>query len=109
MSWLLRDGKVLATLELVEWRPSGWKTCGEKRHIEGAMLVRPALPIHTVVRRRPVDLAFCDARLVVVATSRLQGLRVGLPPLKARSALLAEAGTFERWQLSPGDQLEIKG
>jgi hypothetical protein len=109
MSWLLRDGEVLATLELAEWRPSGWKTCGEKGRIEGAVLVRPALPIHTAIRRLPVDLAFCDARLVVVATASLRGLRVGVPPLRARSAIVAEAGAFERWKLSPGDQLEIKG
>lgn len=109
MSWLLRDGKVLATLERAEWRPSGVKAFGDKHPIEGAVLVRPALPIHTVFRRVPVDLAFCDSRLVVVATSSLRGMRVGLPPLRARSAILAEAGTFERWHLSPGDQLEITG
>lgn len=108
MSWLLRDGQVLATLELAEWWRSGFKAFGE-RPIEGAVLVRPALPIHAAFRRVPVDLAFCDARLVVVATASLRGMRVGLPPLRARSAILAEAGAFERWQLSPGDQLEITG
>lgn len=109
MSWLLRDGEVLATLELAGWRSLGWKGLGEKARLEEVVLVRRALPIHTVFRKIPMDLAFCDAHLVVVATASLRGFRVGLPPLRARSAIVAESGALERWRLSPGDQLEIKG
>jgi hypothetical protein len=109
MSWLLRNGEVLASVELAGWRPSGWKGTADKASIEGAVLVRPALPIHALFRRDPLDVAFCDAQLVVVATASLRHPRVGLPPLRARSAILAEAGAFERWKLAPGDQLEISG
>jgi uncharacterized membrane protein (UPF0127 family) len=39
----------------------------------------------------------------------LERYRVCLPRVRARAAVEAEAGAFERWNLRTGDQLEIKG
>jgi uncharacterized protein len=59
--------------------------------------------------RFPIDVAFCDADLVVITTVRLERHRVCLPRVRARAVVEAEAGAFERWKLRTGDQLEIKG
>jgi uncharacterized membrane protein (UPF0127 family) len=60
--------------------------------------------------RFPIDVAFCDGDLRVVAVRCPMGrYRVGLPRWRARSVIEAEAGAFERWRLRPGDLLEIKG
>jgi uncharacterized membrane protein (UPF0127 family) len=35
--------------------------------------------------------------------------RFGRPVFKAHGVIEAEAGSFARWDLKPGDHLEIKG
>jgi uncharacterized membrane protein (UPF0127 family) len=38
----------------------------------------------------------------------LRRYSIAWPRWRARNVLEAEAGAFERWELKPGDQLEIK-
>jgi uncharacterized membrane protein (UPF0127 family) len=106
--WLLREGEVLAAVELAE---SPWmrrRGLLGRRELTGALIVRPAHSVHSIGMRFPLDVAFCDRSLVVLGTLRLRPYRVCLPRLRAHCVLEAEAGAFERWNLRPGDQLEIK-
>jgi uncharacterized membrane protein (UPF0127 family) len=108
MAWLLRDGQVLASLEV---RESLW---GRSRGLlgrpglEGAMLLRRTRGVHSFGMRFAMDVAFLDRELVVLDTTRLGRFSVAWPRWKARSVLEAEAGAFARWGLKPGDQLSIK-
>jgi hypothetical protein len=77
--------------------------------LAGAMLLRPAMAVHTARMRFDLDVAFCDADLVVLEVVRMRRWRVGRPRLRARAVVEAEAGAFERWSLVPGDRLEVKG
>ena len=73
------------------------------------MLLRPAMSVHTAGMRFPIDVAFCDAGLVVIDTvCRVPPFRLLAPRLRARCVIEAEAGSFERWGLRPGDQLELE-
>jgi hypothetical protein len=108
MAWLLRRGEVLASLEVASGpfaRVRGF--AGRDRH-DAALLLRPMRIPHTVGVRTAVDVAYLDADLVVVSTSRLSPFRVGLPRRRAHAVLEADAGAFERWQLRCGDHLEIE-
>ncbi len=58
--------------------------------------------------RFPIDVAFCDADMVVVRTVRMAPNRLGRPCLKARCVIEAEAGAFEKWGVAPGVQLEVR-
>jgi hypothetical protein len=58
--------------------------------------------------RFPIDVAFCDADLEVLRTSRLRPHRITLPVLRATQVVEAEAGMFAHWGLRPGDRLEIR-
>jgi uncharacterized membrane protein (UPF0127 family) len=107
--WLLRDGEVLATLEVAESFVDRARGLLGRDGIDGALLLRPALAVHTIGMRFPIDVAFCDGGLVVITTMWLERHRVCLPRVRARAVVEAEAGAFERWKLSTGDQLEIKG
>jgi uncharacterized protein len=109
MAWLLREGEVLATLEVAESFTGRARGLLGRDGIDGAILLRPARSVHSVGMRFPIDVAFCDADLVVLATLSLQPYRLCLPRPRARSVVEAEAGAFERWKLRTGDQLEIKG
>ena len=106
--WLLREGEVLAALEVADsWRDRMHGLLG-RDGIDGAILLRPARSVHTVGMRFPIDVAFCDKELVVLRTVCLRPGRVTRPALRAACAIEAEAGAFDRWKLRPGDHLEIR-
>ena len=107
-AWLLRDGEVLAALEVADTRRDRMRGLLGRDGVEGAILLRPARSVHTFRMRFAIDVAFCDRDLVVLATCTMARHRLGRPRLRARSVLEAEAGAFERWTLKPGDKLEIK-
>jgi hypothetical protein len=109
MPWLVRDGEVLASLEVADtFRGRGRGLLG-RDGIEGAILLKPARSVHTIGMRFPIDVAFCDRDLVVVRTVRMARHRLGRPCLKACQVIEAQAGAFERWGLEVGDQLDVKG
>lgn len=109
MAWLVRDGEVLASLEVAtSWRDRRKGLMGRDR-FDGALLIRPCTSVHTFGMRFPIDVAFCDEDLKVLETVRMKRWRIGRPRPGARSVLEVEAGAFERWRLRPGDRLEVKG
>ena len=108
MPWLLRDGEVLASLEVAESYGDRFRGLLGRRGIEGALLIPGVKSVHTIGMRFPLDVAHCDRDLVVVRTCTMRRHRVGRPVLRARSVIEAEAGAFARWGLRPGDALEIK-
>ena len=108
MPWLLRDDKVLASLDIADTARLRSKGLLGRDGIDGALLLRPARAVHTVRMRFPIDVAYCDADLVVLRTTRMAPNRIGRPCLKARCVIEAEAGAFERWGVAPGVQLEVR-
>lgn len=109
MAWLVRDGHVLATLEVASSRRERARGLLGRDGIEGAILLRPARSVHTVGMRFPIDVAFVDGDLVVLEVRRLAPNRVTLPVWRARAVLEAEAGSFASWELRVGDRLEVRG
>ncbi|HEX6237795.1 MAG TPA: DUF192 domain-containing protein [Acidimicrobiales bacterium] len=109
MPWLIRDGRVLASLEIAATSRERARGLLGRDGIEGALLLRPVRSVHTLGMRFPIDVAFCDEEMRVLRIVRMRPFRVSRPVRHARCAIEAEAGAFERWQLRPGDQLEIKG
>jgi uncharacterized membrane protein (UPF0127 family) len=108
MAWLLRDGEVLASLEVADERSSRRRGLLGRDGIEGALLLTPARSVHTIGMRFPIDVAWLDADLTVLRTARLPRNRLSRPVLRARCVLEAEAGSFARWGVQVGDQLERK-
>ncbi|WP_334145077.1 DUF192 domain-containing protein [Rhabdothermincola sp.] len=109
MAWLVRDERVLATLEVAESVRGRTRGLLGRDGIEGAILLRPAKSVHSFGMRFPIDVAFVDRELVVVRTCRLRPNRITLPVWRAHGVIEAEAGAFGRWGLAPGDRLEVRG
>jgi uncharacterized membrane protein (UPF0127 family) len=65
--------------------------------------------VHTVGMRFPIDVAFCDCDLVVLAVVRVSPMRLAMPRRRGRAVVEAQAGAFERWGLRVGDHLELRG
>ena len=75
---------------------------------EGALHTEPARTVHTIGMKFPIDVAFLSTDLTVVRLARLKPWRMALGGTKARSAVQTEAGSFERWGVRLGDQLEVR-
>jgi uncharacterized protein len=110
MAWLIREGDVLAALEVAESHRSRLVGLLGKDGFDGALLLRPSRSVHTVGMRFPIDVAFCDGEMRVIdVLAPMHRYRFGRPRWNARMVIEAEAGAFDRWQLRVGDHLEIKG
>jgi uncharacterized membrane protein (UPF0127 family) len=108
MTWLVRDGDVLAAAEVAETSRARRRGLLGRDRIEGALVIRPCRHVHTMGMRFAIDAAFCDASGVVLRTSSLPPWRVSPVVWRAAFVIEAEAGAFERWGLCQGDKVELR-
>jgi uncharacterized protein len=108
VTWLLRDGDVLAAAEVADSLAHRTRGLLGRDGYEGALVLPRTRSVHTVGMRFPIDVAFCDKEMVVVDVTRLPPWRMSLPRRKGRSVIEAEAGAFERWGLRVGDRLDLR-
>ncbi|HLJ08240.1 MAG TPA: DUF192 domain-containing protein [Acidimicrobiia bacterium] len=106
--WVLRDGQVLAAAEVADTFLERSRGLIGKRTYDGAMLLPRTRSIHSFGVRFSLDVAFLDRHMRVVSTVRLRRWGVTLPRLRASQTLEAKAGSFERWGLKTGDELEFR-
>ncbi|MER7570709.1 DUF192 domain-containing protein [Streptomyces sp. NPDC126514] len=76
--------------------------------VEGALLLSPANSVHTIGMRIPIDVAYLDRRLRVIAVRTMKPGRLGLPRPRARYVLEAEAGAMAGWGLGVGARVEVE-
>lgn len=77
--------------------------------LDGAMLLSPANSVHTFRMRIPIDVAYLDRHLKVIAMTTMKPGRLGMPRLRARHVLEAEAGAMTGWGLRAGVRVGIEG
>ncbi|MFH8406920.1 DUF192 domain-containing protein [Streptomyces sp. NPDC018019] len=75
--------------------------------IDGALLLTPASGVHTFRMRFPLDVAYLTRDLTVLAVRTMRPGRLGLPRLRARHILEAEAGAMAHWGLRPGTRVTV--
>jgi uncharacterized protein len=109
VAWLLRDGEVLASLEVAGDRRARSRGLLGRDGVDGALLLRPCRSVHTVGMRFPIDVAFCDGDLRVLRVVTMPRHRLSRLVWRSRAVVEAEAGAFARWGLQAGDRLEVKG
>ena len=108
MSWLLREEDVLAALEQ---RRRGWQSS-----LQGAVILRRPALLQTLAPAVDLDAAWCvpapdeceRVGYVVKRITTVPGRRCTMPRFTAGVLVVAPAGSFERWQLSVGDCLEVR-
>jgi uncharacterized protein len=108
MPWLVCEDRVLASLEVAETRAERRRGLIGRDTLEGALALRHTRSIHTFGVRFPIDVAYCNSALRVLRTASVNPNRLCLPVLRAALVIEAEAGSFARWGLRPGDELEIR-
>ncbi|NNN38021.1 DUF192 domain-containing protein, partial [Streptomyces sp. S3(2020)] len=75
--------------------------------VDGAILLSPANSVHTFRMRIPIDVAYLDRRLVVIAVRTMRPGRLGRPRLRSRHVLEAEAGAMAGWGLRTGARVTV--
>jgi len=108
MAWLVSDAHVLASAECATTRSARRKGLLGRDSLEGALVLEGCRWVHTIGMRFPIDVAFLDADDLVIRTVQMPRQRVGLPVLRARRVIEAEAGAFARWGVHVGDVIEVR-
>lgn len=75
--------------------------------VDGAMLLSPANSVHTFRMRIPIDVAYLSRDLTVLAVRTMRPGRLGMPRLRARHVLEAEAGVMAGWGVRVGVRVEV--
>ncbi|MEU1268161.1 DUF192 domain-containing protein [Streptomyces sp. NPDC005799] len=75
--------------------------------VDGVLLLSPANSIHTFRMRIPIDVAYLDRRLKVIAVRTMRPGRLGLPRVRARHVLEAEAGAMAGWGIKAGVRVDV--
>jgi uncharacterized protein len=108
MPWLVREGEVLASVEIAQRPRQRVRGLLGRDIVEGGMVLRPCRQVHTFGMHFAIDVAFCDRDGRVLRTTTIPPWRLTRPVWRADFAIEAAAGAFERWGLRPGDQVEVK-
>lgn len=108
MPWLVRDGEVLASLEVADTRRARAKGLLGRDGFDGAVLFPRTRSVHTFGMRFTIDVAFLDTDHRVLKVATVPRGRVTMPVRGARSIIEARAGSFRDWNLACGDELEIR-
>jgi uncharacterized protein len=106
--WLLREGDVLVSAEVAESVLDRMRGLIGRPSYDGALLLTRTRSVHSWGVRFPLDVAFLNKDLTVVAITRLRPWGVTLPRRGGLHVLEATAGSFERWRLHTGDRIEIR-
>ena len=108
MAWLIAGDRVVASLEVASSRRERRRGLSGRAGIEGALLLERTRSVHTVGMRFPIDVAHCDADMRVLRVTTMRANRIGCLVPRARVVIEAEAGSFKRWGVAPGVELEIR-
>ncbi|MFD9214310.1 DUF192 domain-containing protein [Streptomyces sp. NPDC059544] len=77
--------------------------------LDGAIMLTPCTSVHTFRMRFAIDVAYLDRELRVLDVHTMRPGRLGLPRLRSRHVLEAEAGAMAEWGIRPGVRLSIGG
>lgn len=90
--WQSGGGDVIVPVEIARsYRARARGLLGRDR-IGGAMLLTPAGSVHTFGMRMAIDVAYLDRRFRVISVRTMRPGRLGLPRVRSRHVLEAEAG-----------------
>lgn len=108
MAWLVRDGEVLASLDVADTARARIRGLIGLDRFDGAYYLPNVKSVHTFGMRFPLDVAFVDDEMRVIRVMTLKRRRVTPIVRGAAGAIEAEAGLFAKWGLRCGDELEIR-
>lgn len=107
MAWIVDNGRVLASAELLDSPRARAKGLLGRPGVAGVVVLQPCRWIHSVGLRFPIDVAYLDGDGKVLKVAHVGRHRLCAPVRRARTVIEAESGAFARWNLRVGDIIEI--
>ena len=107
MAWLVVNGQVVAEAAIAASARTRTKGLLGQESSVGVLVLEPAGWIHTLGMRFAIDVAYVDRRGRVLSIKTMKPWRVGIPRLRSRRVLEATAGSFDKWNLKAGDEVDI--
>ncbi|RMB87661.1 DUF192 domain-containing protein [Streptomyces shenzhenensis] len=104
----LRGGLVTVPLEIAASYRARTKGLLGRDAVDGAMLLSPAGSVHTFGMRMPIDVAYLDRDLTVIAVRTMRPGRLGLPRPRSRHVLEAAAGAMAGWGVEAGARVRVE-
>ncbi|MEU0086565.1 DUF192 domain-containing protein [Streptomyces sp. NPDC006274] len=101
------DGRPVAPVEIAAGYRTRRRGLLGRDGVDGAMLLTPCSGIHTIGMRFPIEVAYLDRELRVLAVRTMRPGRIGLPRLRARLVLEAAAGRLSAWGVRTGAELAV--
>lgn len=105
---MVRDGDVLASVEVTNGRRAKAVGLLGRQSLTGALVLPQTRSVHSLGMHFDLDVAFVDADNIVIRTLQLKRNRMTLPVWRSRMVIEAEAGSFGQWELNIGDKVEIR-
>ena len=107
-AWLVVGARVIASATVAETRADRMRGLIGSREGEFAFVLPKCRWVHSIGMRFDIDVAYLGADGRVMKTSHLRRNRLPAPVRHATTVVEAEAGSFERWGLKPGDVIEVR-
>ena len=108
MPWLVAGDRVFASLEVADNAYRRARGLLGRDRLDGALWLPRTRSVHTLGMRFAIDVAYCDAGGRVLEIVTMAPWRLGLPRLRARSVVEAQAGNLQRWGVTVGSVLEAR-
>jgi uncharacterized protein len=102
------QGAVSVPLEIASSYRARTKGLLGRDSVDGALLLSPAGSIHTFGMRIPIDVAYLDRDLKIIAVRTMKPGRLGLPRPRSRHVLEAEAGVMAGWGVRVGGWVTVE-
>ncbi|MEN9553265.1 MAG: hypothetical protein RLY24_860 [Actinomycetota bacterium] len=106
--WLVSEGRVLASARRAITRAERRRGLIGVTSVSEPLVLEPCSWIHTVGMRTAIDVVYVANDCTVLSTSHMRPWRVGPLTRNARFIVEAAPGSIERWNVKPGDKLEIR-
>jgi uncharacterized membrane protein (UPF0127 family) len=107
MALLVRDGEILSTAEVAATRVARRRGLLGRDDTDAALVLQPCRQVHTIGMRFGLDVVWCDRRGRVLRIATVRRHRVSRFVLRSRFVIEAPAGAADRWNLRPGDVVDL--
>lgn len=106
--WLVSEGRVLASARRATTRADRRRGLIGATSVSEPLVLEPCSWIHTIGMRTAIDVAYVSTEGIVLATAHMRPWRVGPLTRQARFVVEAAPGSLERWNVKPGDKIEVR-